>query len=298
MPVILTPSSPATGDLISNDTAIQNATLSALNASDPSYLARLISAASVAIEGYCMRSFTAQSYTEVYSGGGMPYAEIQLNNFPVLSIERIATSAQQALTINNTSAANQRATVATTSTGLKLVRVASGVSTTSTLAFASYLTLDLLVAAINGLGNGWSATAVTGYGSFPSADLLPIQGAGTTVQNSGGAYLELYTEENSGHWRLSAKSGILSGEWPQGDQNIRIDYTAGFDPIPQDVQEACVQYVQDLYEGGLINSNVKSATLGPFSYTMADKVQPFTGTITTLLGRYRDYAKQQMNFGS
>lgn len=308
MAVTLTASTQGDNDLISVNTAIQNAALSALYTADSIYLSRLISAASTAIEAYCMRRFTAQNFTEVYSGSGLPYAEIQLANYPVLAISRIATSPQPVLIIRNTSAVNQRATVATTTTGLSLTRLAAGVSSTATVAFASYLTLDLLAAAVIAVGSGWTASVASGYGSFPSADLLPLQGAATAVSTSGGACLELYTEDSPAWsvssgvgWRLDADVGYLVGSWPQGRLNIRVDYRAGYDTIPQDVQEACVQYVQDLYQAGLINSNVKSASIGPFSYTLADggsiSGAGFSTKIKTLVGHYRDFAKQQVRHG-
>jgi hypothetical protein len=309
MPITLTSASPSGTDLISTDRAALNDTLSALNTSSPDALAALISAASQAIERACKREFTLQAYTEVYNGEGMPYMMIHLANFPVVEITRIATSPQAVVEIKNTSSSNQRATVATTSTGLRLVRVASAVPTTSDLAFATYTTLTTLVAAVNALSNGWSASVVSPYGAFPSADLLPLQGAATAL--NGGTKLEMYTEDSPAWgssgiwtspwgyvgdgpgWRLDAGPGKLIGAWPQGLQNIRIDYRAGFEIIPAPIQEACVQHVQDLYQAGLVNGNLKSATIGPYKYELdntARKVS-LSNKVLGLIGPYIDFGK-------
>lgn len=308
---------PSGNDLISASLAIQNATLATL--SGP-VLAHFITAASEAISGLCKRTFTLTSYTDRYSGAGQPYQEIQLGEFPVTQIDRVATSPQSVLMIQNTSTANQRATVATTATGLKLVRVASAVSTPSTLAFSSYPTLTLLAAAITGLGNGWLATVATPYGNYASADLLPLQGAASAM--NAGMSLELYTEDlgawsatgfqfgfgsigDGVGWRLDADTGYLVGYFPQGRLNIRVDYTAGYADIPEDIQEACVQMCQDLYQSSLINNNVSSAKLGPFSYTLANKTggamnggwASLSPKVAGLLRRFSDDAKLIMRRG-
>lgn len=292
MAVTLTPNSPSGTDLISVDRATENAVLSALNTSNPTALASLISAASVAIERYCHRTFSLQSYSEIYSGGGIPYSEIQLANYPVVEITRIATSPQGVLLITNTgTTTNQRATISTTSTGLRLVRVASGTSTTTDLAFATYPTISALATAVGLLGSGWTATVQGSFGSYPTTDLMALQGATSALSNGSGATLEMYTEDSpASGWRLDANIGYLSGRWPQGSLNIRIDYRAGFEEIPEDVQQACVQQVQDLYQAAGINSNVASAKLGPFAYTTLQKGIGLSAGVKSLLATRIDYA--------
>ncbi len=248
------------------------------------------------------RNLDSQTYSEYYDGGPMPYDRVQLTQFPVTSISRVATYPQPALQIQNTdTTSNQRATVAVTSTGLTLVRVASGVSTTNTLAFSGNATVGLLATAISALANGWTAQVQSPFTNWASADFRPVQGAMTAMGN--GATLELYTEDlptwvesSAGYtaygWRLDADTGILIGTFPQGQQNIRIDYTAGFATIPADVQEACVAYVQDLYQSELLNNNVKSESLGPYSYTLNDAAKvAMSSRITGILDRYKDYSK-------
>lgn len=309
MPVTLTPVS-GSSDLVTLARATQVAALSALNSSNPAYLASLITAASRDIEGHCHRTFGADDYTQYYSGSGYPYDLLRLEQYPVISISRVATTPAVVLTVRNTdSATNQRATVATTDTGLNLVRVASAVSTPSGLTYASYPTLTALAAAINALGNGWSATVDPAYALYPSADLRPMQGATTATGN--GVGLELYTEEvptwggsfavydaNFGWqggtgpgWRLDAEAGELVGLFPAGRQNVRVDYRGGYEDVPADVQEACVQHVLDLYHATTVNNNLQSSTLGPYSYTLNTQTRKaLSPKVAGMLSKYVAYS--------
>src|SRR5207247_8870650 len=92
---------------------------------------------------------------------------------------RAATNHQAVLTVKPTSSSNQRATVAVTSTGLNLTRVASGISSTDTsVTWAANATLNAVAAAVNALGNGWSASVPdANYGLWASSDLRTPQGA-------------------------------------------------------------------------------------------------------------------------
>jgi hypothetical protein len=271
-------------DLIDIPRATQSSTLATLNASTPTYLASLIAAASQLIRKACHRDFSQTAYAEYQSGGNYVNAALLLRQYPVLSITRVAADPTQVLTVQNTSAANQRATVATTSTGLTLYRMASGVATTDTsVTWAANATVSAVASAVNALGNGWLATAQGGFGLFPSVDLNPLQGALSAL--SGGASLEMHIEDIQGWsggygmngaygiygWRLDADTGELYGVFPRGQQNIRIDYTAGYATVPQPVQEACVQLVQWLYQQGQTNSAVKSAKLGNTSVENSEK---------------------------
>lgn len=256
-------------DLITNSRAVMNGTLSALNASNASLLAELVKAASVRIRRECRREFTLSSYSEYYSGAGFPYQMLMLREFPVTAITRVATNPTEVMQVRNTdSSTNQRATVASSTTGLTLVRVASGVTTSSTLAYSACVTLADLAAAVIALGGGWDATVLGDWGAWPSADLKPLQGALDARVRY--AALEMYLEDLQDPWRLDEATGMLYGQFPPGRLNIRVDYQAGWSTIPEDIQEACVQLVADMYQASLRDLNVKSTTMGPYSVTLAD----------------------------
>jgi hypothetical protein len=301
-------------DLITPARAAQNPALSQLAATSPGYLAALISAASDSIRRTCGRDFILSSYTEYYSGGIYIHEPLRLRQFPVTEITRVAASPTPALLVQNVDAiTNQRATVETTPTGVRLVRVASAVATTNDLAYTSYPTITSMASAINALSNGWSATVRNGFDYWPSADFKPLQGAATSL--AGGRDLELYTEqiqpfvgwpfagdgpwsdaaEQSGAgWRLDDETGELYGRFPRGQLNVRIDYAAGFASIPQSIQEACVQLVQDLYQAGLVNNTLKKATLGASSVELKDQstTPQMSAKVSLLIQPYVDYAKR------
>lgn len=296
-------------DLITTSRATQHPTLASLNSTNPGYLASLITASSDSIRRATHRDFTQASYTEYHSGGIYVREPLRLRQFPVVQISRVATRPRPALRVLNADATtNQRATAETTPTSLRLVRIASAVTTASDLPFATYSTIASLASAVNAVGNGWSAVALDSFGNWPSADLKPLQGAASALGQ--GASLELYTEDvypfanwpvgeadcdddAVAGWRLDDETGELFARLPRGRLNVRIDYTAGFATVPQAVQEACVQLVLDLYNAGLVNNTLKKATLGSGSFELKEQstTAVLSGKVSLLLAPYVDYSR-------
>ncbi len=207
----------------------------------------LLAAVSKAIENYCWRAFSVTSLDELYPGNGR--RELVLRHYPIVSVERVAGAPSAVLRVTNTSASVQRATVKITATGVELIRVASGTSTTSTIAFADQATLGSLASAITALGNGWSAAVADAtYNNRASADLRALQGAFNAKDYA--ADLKLHTEELSS-FTVDAERGTLAREagavWHGGLHYWRVVYSAGYDPIPDDVQEACASWVAQLF---------------------------------------------------
>lgn len=303
----------ATGDLIDNTRAIMSPTLLALNTSSPTYLAALITTASDAIKRYLNRDIALTTYTEYQNGGIYPLSNpLILRQYPVTEITRIGRATQALLVTNGDNATNQRATVETTTTGLQLVRVASAVTTTTSLLYATYSTLTSLATQIAATSGGWSATIQnssngTSFSLWPSSDLKQLQGA-VSVFN-GGAYLEIYEDISptmspgtwssddefafsSGYaWRLQAETGMVYGKFPRGNQILRIDYQAGYATVPQAIQEACVQYAAFLYQSGSIDYSVTRVRIGPFSQESAgsSKIPAIPIPIRGLLDPYKAY---------
>jgi hypothetical protein len=296
-------------DLISPQRATQNATLATLAApvtsgGNPAYLASLISAASDAVRKYCSRDFVLTAFSEYYTIGAQPPGvPFLLRNFPVIEITRVAC-ANQCLLVQNSGGANQRATVETTTTGVKLVTVSSGISTPTTLLYSTYVTIQAVATAINALGNGWGTSIWSGqtgsYALWPSADLKPLQGAVSAL--NAGAYLEIYDDYQSGTgaygwehssggpgWRLEPETGELYMRIRRGPLELRVDYTAGFTSVPQAVQEATVAVAQSLYQSSLANSAYSSVKLGNTSVEIAKKF--FPDLAKALLSGYVDHAR-------
>ena len=221
-------------DLISLPRAVQNSTLAGLAAANPGYLASLITAASDALRRACGRDFSLGSYTEYHSGGIFIREPLRLRQFPVVEISRVAAGPLPALLVQNVDAlTNQRATVETTPTGVRLVSVASAVVATTDLLFSTYPTVASLASAINLLGNGWSAIVRNDFANWPSADFKNLQGAVSALL--AGHDLEIYRESiqplatwpwstgdgDSGYegavgWRLDEETGEMFGRFRAG----------------------------------------------------------------------------------
>lgn len=255
----------AAKDLITLARAKQ-AILSIADSTYDTLLQTLLTAVSDAIEKYCRRDFTARSYDELYSGNGD--RRLLLREYPLQSIQSVRYRPVTVLKIiNSDTGTNQQARATVTSTGVTLVRVASGVSSSTTVAFAGNATLQALATAIGALSNGWNAQVVGSsggdYGLWPSADLYvaPSYGDGATSQGAltargQFAELKLHTYELAGYqfdprgWLLRAipytDPELLHPEdliWPIGINNFRVQYTAGFTTIPESIQEACARWV-------------------------------------------------------
>jgi hypothetical protein len=245
-------------DLITTARARYNLGNLSTTSDEDTTLAALVTACSRAVRRHCKREFDSQQFDELYHG--TDHTRLPLRQFPILSVARVAYDPVAVLRISNTSATNQRATAAVTATGLTLVRVASGVTTTDTsVTFAGNVTLSAVAAVVNALGNGWSATVTdSAHNNRASADLRAIQGAlnvrGVTAE------LTLHTQEMSAYevdaargWLTRTPAAVLPDDWRRtlwwrGGLNYwRVIYTAGYATVPEDVQEACAQWVATLF---------------------------------------------------
>ena len=249
-------------------------------------LTPLIEAASAAIHRYCNRSFASAAYEEYYDGDGGDV--LMLEHFPVTEVTRVSATPETALHVTNTdTTTNSRATVRVTDTALVLTRVASGSSTSSTLLFATYPTIVSLAAAVDSLAAGWGATVMSGWGPWASADLIACGGRPCLDQEAG---CELMSEEvacrlvdgESGRVRLASFTGT-------GGRNLRVEYTAGFATVPDDVQLACATIVANAYHALERDGGLRSERLGDYSFAAQDDAI-FTPPVRRLLGAYRDIA--------
>lgn len=221
---------------------------------DDTAINTLITACSKQLEKFCRRTFASAAYDELYSGTGRRM--LILHNFPVVSVQSVRFRPTSVLKIRNTNAGVvQKARVSVSATNVTLTEIASGVTTTTNKAIASYATLGAMAAQINAV-TGWEAQVPPGYENWPTTDLYPpIQGA----QNAAGVFcdLRIHAEELTG-FQIDPARGYLMRSivstdpdfvlpydpiWPRGLLNFRVQYTAGYGTIPEDVQEACAQMV-------------------------------------------------------
>lgn len=308
-------------DLVTIQRAKMNSFLAALNTSNPQQLANIISAASLAVQAYTYQDWTQTAYSE-YKNGGI-YKRNQpllLRKFPVIEVTRFAVNPIQVILVTNVGGSTtQRATVQTigdaagiNTVSVQLNWVSSAVPGTVTFNTNAYPTIQAMVNAINGAGNGFSATVYQSSSSVnttlvASADLRPTQGASSCINQGAGlrVWLEQVTNYpigwcdgsddgadgggffGSGYgYTLDPETGEVYGRFPRGDQMLRIDYTAGYAAIPQDIQEAVVQMCVWLYQSGRVNTAFKSAHLGAASYEMMT-MPGFPPMVKTVLDQHR-----------
>ncbi len=234
-------------NLITRVRAIYNLANRATTSDEDDTLDALIAAVSRSIENYCWRSFSATTHDELYPGNGR--RELVLRNYPTLNVERVAFAPSPVIRVTNTSSNNQRATVKVTATGVELIRVASGIASSSTINLADQVTLSALASAIAALGNGWSAAVIDALDDLrASADLRALQGAFHAKDVD--AELKLHVSELS-NFSVHAEQGCLTrGDgacWEGGVHYWRVIHRAGFNTVPDDVQEACAQWVAQLF---------------------------------------------------
>jgi hypothetical protein len=257
---------PSPFDLITNARARAALPSAATTGSDDTAINNLITVCSKLIHRYCKRIFVQQSYDEVYNGNGQ--RQLVLRNFPLISVQSVRYRPVYVLKIQNTLANTPQARVEVLQNGLRLTRVTSGVVITDTsITWAANPTILAVQNAINALDSGWSAVG-TGYDPWPSSDLyfpngisgandpgVACQGALTAANQF--AQLIMHTYELAGYqinerqgWLLRAipytDPELLHPEdllWPVGVNNFRVQYTAGYASIPEDIQEACAQLV-------------------------------------------------------
>ena len=169
--------------------------------------------------------------------------------------------------------------MATTATGIVLFTVASGVqATNASITYALYPTVQAVANAINALNLGWTATPVQGYALYPSADFKIIQGA---------------------MWRFDKEKSVIYGSLPpsqDGNPNIRVDYVGGFNPIPDDVQRACLLVAVSLWGAGRINPFLKSESALDYSYTNNNESKAIPPAAREILAGYVDSAARYCNW--
>jgi hypothetical protein len=296
-------------DLIDLDLARQHIPTS--QDSDEPAIATFISAASRAVQKFCRRDFITETYDELYNGTGD--RRLMLRQYPLLSVQSVRYRPVTVLKIQNNLANTPIARVSVTSTGLTLTWTTSGVANSNTaLTWAGYPTVIALQNAVNALGSGWSAVG-QGYDQWPAADIYCPNGisgsdgslpTGQGALTAAGQYaeLKLHTYELAGYqldprrgWLLRAipytDPELLHPEdliWPVGINNFRVQYTAGYATVPEDVQEATAELVASWFvqRGRDLTLN-QETTVGSYSYVAQKAAAPLPERIQNLLRPYR-----------
>lgn len=279
----------------------------------------LAGSASAAIRRHCNRLFSLWSFDELYTA--QPGSnELVLKQFPVISVERVASGLAPILTLGNLDpVTNQRATLTVDTTAdpvtgalvpvsVTLRRVASGVTLISTLLFSAYPTVQALAAAVNALGGGWEARAADGYTLWATADAVGVQGARPAL-GADAAELRAHVEDldftlrpGPGLLRLGPSGGSGSLDSPRfgpfvgqadddagsygGLNGVRVAYTAGFATAPPDVAQYTAEIVKAAIERFRTDSTLQSESDGVLSWAARGELLPIPSGVMTALSSY------------
>jgi hypothetical protein len=243
---------------------------------DDRLLSSLTATVSDAIRSFCRRDFTLGNYDEVLPGQEGPF--LVLRHHPIVSIQDVRTDPRPVLQIINTNpTTNQLASVEVVRDGIVLYRVASGSANVAKVTYASNATLSALATAINALGNGWSATAISPFGLFPSRELFVDRGFERGYGHNARlrtASLKLHTEPLDDF--VVQGNGCLAREgldpWRGNHEAFRVRYTAGYPEVPEDIQQACILWVAELWalakrDPRLVSTATSDTTAGTASST-------------------------------
>lgn len=279
------------------------------------FLPTAISFASDAVRQWCHRWFTRRTLTREF----VPSYDgrVLLPEMPINEITRVACDKSLALTVSNTSSSNQQArcyfattgdrTSGLTITGLTLVSVSSGVSTTNTLLFATYTTISSLATAIAALGSGWSATVNNSLGSWGTDQIVGGDtGQGCLVGQGGLLYV--YASDASDYsmdWGTGMVYLGTSGspasldnpawgpgwmttlDYPTQPQRVQITYDAGYDTIPAAVQQATCEVARQALLRLATDETLRSESAEGYSYTLGNPIEALTLAARQMLAQYR-----------
>ncbi len=229
---------------------------------------------------YCRRTLESTAYKEKYDGTGNNY--LTLDNYPIISFNRLSIGTDDAISIKNT---NTGAHAAVTVNSTSVVLVKDG--TTNTLSLTTYSTMTTLVAAIN-LLSGWTAALLdSDYATYPSSILL--EKYGLQCINNNYVYLEM-PDEGEDDFEVNPTTGIIYSPFgfPVGVRNIYVDYTAGLSTIPEDLKLAIKIIVKYLYQRRSEESfGAASFSTGGISVSFAEEIP--VQALQILNGKYRRY---------
>jgi hypothetical protein len=278
-----------------------------------------LASATKTIENYVGRALALRTFDEIIRPNNS--IKLRLRTKPVAQVSRLNANAVKPLRITNGGPA-QMATVAMTTLDPKLLQITTlvftsvlaGVATTQTLVVGSYPTFNALAAAINALGNGWSATLDPNHGAYPTADAFGFPGA---VGATNGRYAEILTHDwPLSDWWLDANQGVIELNEPiphgyvvrstlreRSDSRywgVRCTYRAGyaildsdlaqgFPAVPTDLEGATIATAQNIIESTPLVGPLMSQAVKDRSYTLKNELSAIPSTALSMLSAYQAF---------
>ena len=261
-------------------TSLENlkAYLAISGTSDDVILERCIDRATAIIESHCDRKLKARTFFDFL----MPEGDrtVRTEEFPIVSIDTIAFGSQTSFSVSSdTASSDVVATVGFDGLTLRLYKVESdGTTTTATLAATSYATTSALVTQINSSVSGWSATLTK---NAYTRSLYRFGGRGVIDAE---AQLE-FPRDNVSEYRVDFESGRIhitadrfpgirsdnaqANRFPSGFFPVFVQYTAGFETVPDDLEQVGLEVAGDIFRERLQDRTLQAESLGDYNYTQA-----------------------------
>jgi hypothetical protein len=312
-------------DLISYDLCLAQLSGVDLTPAQIDVLPRLITAASQAWRLECNdRYFDMRTLTESYLVSQDGY--VRLRQEPVQIVTRVQGQPNQALTIYNNSTSVQTAQAyftftgydggygsnAKTATGLYLNWVSNGTPANQTLLFSAYPTIGQMATAINAVGSGWTAQAIDDFDEWLCTELTGgfiSQGCTALSSPTGQAQFNVLTDLDN--CKLLPRTPMLyvgtqkggninAARWgPGGDSlwanddtrelpEVKVTYQAGFNAIPQEIQNQVAQIVKWKLELGIQELMLEKENAAEYDYELAaEMVSNLPKPVRDAAGRWK-----------
>lgn len=214
------------------------------------------------VKTFCRKDIEQTDYTkEIYYANSRKL--INLKNYPVISVDRVAVGKRDVLQIRNTNEWTS-SSVSVSSTGLRLMKDGAA---DETVLFATYTTLSDVITAVN-LISGWEAQLLSGVsGTIPSSELVDRYAANTINNNwiyleipeSAEMNIEVFPNEGQIIFGMGGSYGYdnyFDGYFRKnksdycGSNVIYVDYSAGYTAanMPEDIKLAVKIMFKSLYE--------------------------------------------------
>tara|TARA_Y100001973_G_scaffold99469_1_gene158735 strand:- start:112 stop:978 length:867 start_codon:yes stop_codon:yes gene_type:complete len=240
------------------------------------FLENLIDRTSDYLESLCDRKFKARDFVEWYDGDGTN--RLQLDQWPVVKVYRVGYGVSDALSISGNVAGDISASVMVRHDNVSVNRIASNGTVTNTdFAYSSYKTTDTLASAINST-TGFSATSAV---NTSVKWLHPVGGVDVvdttyTVTYASDSESEYRIDHDSGsvylrsspHWYQTNTDVLEAQRFPGTKRSILVEYKAGYETLPDDVEQACIEVAAALYSRKDVDDNLASESLGDYSYSI------------------------------
>ena len=243
---------------------------------DTDLLERAIDAASAQIEAILGRNIKSREYWEWRDTAGRTRS-ISVRNAPITRIECVAVGSQNAIVVNPAPLADTIGlSVHVQENAVYLCRLDDdGTKHQTNLSFGSHKTIADMADAIN------ATTGFTASSLFDGpVQLLHPTGGFNVIQTTG--YLTAAWDVTI-DTRVDYAAGIIhlisdawpSDHWmtefPEGNRNVLLHYVGGYDPVPYDIEQACLEAAAMLYRDRKRDKGIASESLGDYSYSLGSQ---------------------------